>query len=96
MRSKDSPAQSLRLAILNDSPHVLKLLCDWFRQTGAPMCHPDGRGWRTRTLKWAVCTTIQTTERHSDKIDWEDNSHWRVALELVSCHSTQHQKRSFE
>ena len=31
-----------------------------------------------------VCTTIQTTERYSDKIDWEDNSHWHVALELVS------------
>ena len=34
MRTKRSPARRLRLAILNDSPHVLKLLCDWFRQNG--------------------------------------------------------------
>ena len=34
MRRKASPVRRLRLAILNDSPHVLKLLCDWFRQHG--------------------------------------------------------------
>ncbi|HEY9462988.1 MAG TPA: response regulator [Vicinamibacterales bacterium] len=34
MRTKRSPARRLRLAILNDSPHVLKLLCDWFRRHG--------------------------------------------------------------
>ena len=34
MRTTRSPARCLRLAILNDSPHVLKLLCDWFRQHG--------------------------------------------------------------
>jgi CheY-like chemotaxis protein len=34
MRRKASPAPRLRLAILNDSPHVLKLLCSWFRQHG--------------------------------------------------------------
>jgi CheY-like chemotaxis protein len=34
MPVKRSPARCLRLAILNDSPHVLKLLCDWFRRHG--------------------------------------------------------------
>jgi len=34
MRTKRSPARRLLVAILNDSPHVLKLLCDWFRQNG--------------------------------------------------------------
>ena len=34
MRTMGSPARRLRLAILNDSPQVLKLLCDWFRQHG--------------------------------------------------------------
>ena len=34
MRTKDSGVGRLRLAILNDSPHVVQLLCDWFRQHG--------------------------------------------------------------
>jgi hypothetical protein len=34
MQTKGSRARRLRLAILNDSPHVLKLPCDWFRQHG--------------------------------------------------------------
>jgi CheY-like chemotaxis protein len=34
MRTQRSRGRRLRLAILNDSPHVLKLLCDWFRQNG--------------------------------------------------------------
>jgi CheY-like chemotaxis protein len=34
MRRKGSPARRLRLAILDDSPHVLKLPCEWFRQHG--------------------------------------------------------------
>ena len=31
MWTKDSPARRLRLAILNDTPQVLTLLCDWAR-----------------------------------------------------------------
>ena len=34
MRTTRAPGRRLRLAILNDSPHVLKLLCDWFRRHG--------------------------------------------------------------
>ena len=34
MRTKRSPARRLLVAILNDSPHVLKWLCDWFRRHG--------------------------------------------------------------
>jgi CheY-like chemotaxis protein len=34
MRTTRFPARRLRLAILNDSPQVLKLLCDWFRRHG--------------------------------------------------------------
>jgi hypothetical protein len=93
VRTKDSRVGRLRLAILDDSRHVVQLLCDWCRQHGhrcatrmvAEMAH-------AHVLKWAVCTTAQTSERYSDKIKWEDNSHWHVALELVSSHSTQRQK----
>jgi CheY-like chemotaxis protein len=34
MRAKRSPARRLRLAVLNDSPRGLKVLCDWFQQHG--------------------------------------------------------------
>jgi hypothetical protein len=34
MRTKVSRARRLQVAILNDSPQVLELLCDWFRQHG--------------------------------------------------------------
>ena len=32
MRGKGFPTRHLRLAIFDDSPYVLKLVCDWFRQ----------------------------------------------------------------
>ena len=34
MRAKGSAGRPLRLAILNDSPRVLKVLCDWFHTHG--------------------------------------------------------------
>lgn len=34
MRTTCSAGRRLQLAILNDSPQVLKLLCDWFRRHG--------------------------------------------------------------
>ncbi len=34
MAAKTSPARPLRLAILNDSSHVLTLLCNWFQMHG--------------------------------------------------------------
>jgi CheY-like chemotaxis protein len=209
VRTKDSGVGRLRLAILNDSPHVVQLLCDWFRQHGhrcatrmvadMPLAHveveqfineyrPDvvvydvpmpygsswdlldviranayapiatlcdhhtqqakagtgrgshighrdrrpargsataaqgrgksrnvGRGRMIRphcyepTCHWVasfashwtretrpsgpVCTTAQTSDRHSAKIKWEDNSHWHVAPRAgLVPHSTQRQK----
>jgi CheY-like chemotaxis protein len=34
MPERGSPARRLRLAILNDSPRVLKMLCNWFQKHG--------------------------------------------------------------
>lgn len=34
MQANASPGRRLRLVILNDSQHVLKLLCDWFQKHG--------------------------------------------------------------
>ena len=60
-------------------------------RTKALSCWPPSLGdsQRQSARPRPVCTTTQTNDRHSDKIKWEDNSHWHVALELVSFpHST--------
>jgi hypothetical protein len=53
MRTKGSGARHLRLAILNDSPHVLKLLCDWFRQHGHQCATRMVAEMPQRTSKWS-------------------------------------------
>jgi len=48
------------VAILNDSPHVLKLLCDWFRHHGHHCATQMVAEWRTSKSSSSSASTSTT------------------------------------